>query len=671
MDDSPRFRRNSAPRWKQCCSLPALALAGACAGGTVQSSIPPRDVAWRARLLRIEDTRRDEPAFVDSLLGGTGPGARAAAALTIGRVGARAHLPALRRAASDADTTVAAAALFSLGLLKDTTALEVGVRALHGADAAAVEGAWLVGELGDHGRAAIVGALREPALSPAVRAALLLAAARLRPVPADVVAPWVASADTGVAWRAAYALARGRSAAGVRTLLAASRSTADAVREQVARGIGRAVAGDSLGATARNVLVDLVRDASARVRINAVRSLASYGVDARAPVAAALHDSNAGVRLTAAQLLDQLNDTSSAFWSAALDADTSLVMQRAVADAAARRGVSLVERLGWRDNPDWQRRAAIASLEGRGRASAAIERSEKWLHDPDGRVRADAAASLATLADSSAVRVRARDALRGLLSDPDFVVRATALGGLASGASSADLVAALDSYELSRRDQDADARLAFWQLADSALARAGDNLPDDARRRLGALARPGDPLERIAAARIPRFAAWRDSAGTPRDFEWYEARVREALRNPAPVARIQTVRGVIELTLFASDAPLTVYNFASLARRGYFDGQRFHRVVPNFVVQGGDPRGDGNGGPGYSIRDELNRRRYLRGTLGMALSGPNTGGSQFFVTHSPQPHLDGGYTVFGQLLSGSEALDRIVQGDRIVQIVIR
>jgi cyclophilin family peptidyl-prolyl cis-trans isomerase len=128
---------------------------------------------------------------------------------------------------------------------------------------------------------------------------------------------------------------------------------------------------------------------------------------------------------------------------------------------------------------------------------------------------------------------------------------------------------------------------------------------------------------------------------------------------------------VVELSLFAADAPLTVHNFATLARRGYFDGQRFHRVVPNFVAQGGDPRGDGNGGPGYAIRDELNRRRYLRGTLGMALSGPNTGGSQFFITHSPQPHLDGGYTVFGQLRSGADVLDRIVQGDRVVRITIR
>jgi cyclophilin family peptidyl-prolyl cis-trans isomerase len=185
------------------------------------------------------------------------------------------------------------------------------------------------------------------------------------------------------------------------------------------------------------------------------------------------------------------------------------------------------------------------------------------------------------------------------------------------------------------------------------------------------LPRPGDPLERSRAARVARFAQWRDSSSVAHPLDWYRARAREMRRVQPLIARVVTDRGPMELELYAADAPLTVYNFVSLARRGYFDGLRFHRVVPNFVVQGGDPRGDGNGGPGYAIRDEINRRRYGRGSLGMALSGPHTGGSQFFVTHSPQPHLDAGYTVFGQLRSGGEVLDRIVQGDRIVRITIR
>ena len=154
-------------------------------------------------------------------------------------------------------------------------------------------------------------------------------------------------------------------------------------------------------------------------------------------------------------------------------------------------------------------------------------------------------------------------------------------------------------------------------------------------------------------------------------MSWYLARARESVRMSPRIARISTERGDVELALLAEDASLTVHNFVALAQRGYFDGQRFHRVVPNFVVQGGDPRGDGTGGPGHAIRDELNRRRYVRGTLGMALSGPHTGGSQFFITHSPQPHLDGGYTVFGQLLHGADVLDRLVQGDRIVRITVR
>jgi cyclophilin family peptidyl-prolyl cis-trans isomerase len=137
---------------------------------------------------------------------------------------------------------------------------------------------------------------------------------------------------------------------------------------------------------------------------------------------------------------------------------------------------------------------------------------------------------------------------------------------------------------------------------------------------------------------------------------------------PALRATIETERGSIVVDLFGVEAPVTVDNFLRLADRHYFDGSRWHRVVPNFVIQDGDPRGDGNGGPGTVIRDELNRRRYERGVLGMALSGPDTGGSQFFLTHSPQPHLDGRYTVFGQLYSGAQVLDLIVQGDRIRRI---
>ncbi len=131
---------------------------------------------------------------------------------------------------------------------------------------------------------------------------------------------------------------------------------------------------------------------------------------------------------------------------------------------------------------------------------------------------------------------------------------------------------------------------------------------------------------------------------------------------------IDTDKGTIQIELAVLDAPLTVRSFTDLAQSGYFDGVAIHRVVPNFVVQDGDPRGDGEGGPGYTIRDELNQRPYVRGTVGMALDWADTGGSQFFITHSPQPHLDARYTVFGQVLAGMDVVDQLSRGDVITHV---
>ncbi|MEQ1765474.1 MAG: peptidylprolyl isomerase, partial [Pyrinomonadaceae bacterium] len=142
-------------------------------------------------------------------------------------------------------------------------------------------------------------------------------------------------------------------------------------------------------------------------------------------------------------------------------------------------------------------------------------------------------------------------------------------------------------------------------------------------------------------------------------------------KNGSIRAVLTTQKGAFTIEFLPEDAPLTVDNFVKLARAGYFNGLEVHRVVPNFVMQDGDPRGDGNGGPGWSIRCEVNMVSYERGAVGMALSGKDTGGSQWFVTHSPQPHLDGGYTVFGRVNSkGMEVVDRIVRGDKIVNVRI-
>jgi cyclophilin family peptidyl-prolyl cis-trans isomerase/HEAT repeat protein len=142
-------------------------------------------------------------------------------------------------------------------------------------------------------------------------------------------------------------------------------------------------------------------------------------------------------------------------------------------------------------------------------------------------------------------------------------------------------------------------------------------------------------------------------------------------KNGTVKAIVTTEKGTFTINLLPEDAPLTVDNFVKLARSKYFNGLEVHRVVPNFVMQDGDPRGDGNGGPGYSIRCEINMVPYERGAVGMALSGKDTGGSQWFVTHSPQPHLDGGYTVFGRVNeTGMKVVDKIVRSDKISSIRI-
>jgi len=135
-------------------------------------------------------------------------------------------------------------------------------------------------------------------------------------------------------------------------------------------------------------------------------------------------------------------------------------------------------------------------------------------------------------------------------------------------------------------------------------------------------------------------------------------------------AIIKTEKGDLELELFASDVPVTVNNFVFLARDGFYNGTTFHRVIPDFMAQGGDPLGTGMGGPGYTFADEITGHTHVIGALSMANAGPNTNGSQFFITYAPQPHLNGKHSVFGQLTKGMDVLKKIKSGDAIIQITI-
>jgi peptidyl-prolyl cis-trans isomerase B (cyclophilin B) len=142
--------------------------------------------------------------------------------------------------------------------------------------------------------------------------------------------------------------------------------------------------------------------------------------------------------------------------------------------------------------------------------------------------------------------------------------------------------------------------------------------------------------------------------------------------NKAYTATLDTGKGKIVIDLFAKDAPKTVNNFVFLSRQGFYDGLTFHRVIANFMIQGGDPAGDGTGGPGYHFEDEIdnNPHQFAVGTLAMANAGPNTNGSQFFITHVATPWLQGKHTVFGQVKDGQDVVNKIQMGDTINKITI-
>jgi len=259
--------------------------------------------------------------------------------------------------------------------------------------------------------------------------------------------------------------------------------------------------------------------------------------------------------------------------------------------------------------------------------------------------------------------------LRSYLNEKDVIIRATAAELLGEQPpNEANVRVLIDALRGALKDKDSnDAALAVLgalakqktKEANDAIKTALDSSDHLIRRRAVALLKAngvGDFSNRIGTVK---------TRNTDADYRRAIARIGKHV-----TATLVTSKGSFTIEFLPEDALLTVANFVQLARKGYFNGITFHRVVPNFVIQGGDPRGDGNGGPGYSIRCEINEEPFERAAVGMALSGKDTGGSQWFVTHSPQPHLDGGYTVFGRVIRGMDVVDNIARGDVIRRVIV-
>jgi cyclophilin family peptidyl-prolyl cis-trans isomerase len=313
------------------------------------------------------------------------------------------------------------------------------------------------------------------------------------------------------------------------------------------------------------------------------------------------------------------------------------------------------------------------------RALPGSARVDALLAHADDARAAVAEAALSALADLDDPRVSAR--LREALAGDDVGVLAAAAGAIAARAADrdkrdAEAVGALEAM-LARVDRESaiEARLSAIEAL-GALARSAATDTEGqawlARTVVPLASDPNDAIRRAAWTALHGHDDLRAAFSVPASFpEGFAAPVHAAVKEPpAAGLRVRTALGDIVIAFEGAPAPIAQANLVALARAGRFDGLRFHRVVPGFVVQGGDPRGDGYGGPGFVLPCEWSDLRYERGTVGMALAGKDTGGSQFFVAQSRQPHLDGRFTVIGRVVEGLELVDRILPHERIERVLV-
>ncbi len=638
-----------------------------------------------APIIAAEDAREFKPDIFQRGLVAPDSLVRRTTALSAGRIGDLRATPLLLPLLTDPDSIVRVTAAFALGLLRDTAAVQplmarlTGLPALDPASAAEavtalakiggpVVGRFFSGALGGQ----VV--LTQDDRRPAVREIILQSWRLGRNAPVSDLLPFMDDTSTVVRSRAVYAVGRLRAPAAADRMLLALRDQDPYIRSIAARALtGSFVQAAELSpATVGDLLARAASDESPAVRANALLALGTYRDSTLAPrIQSQLDDPVPNVQVAAAEAIAALGGDAAGQDLARLAAGKGpFGVRRAaiVALGAVSRGLFATASASWKKSPDWRERAAAAE----GTAARDPGPSPWFLTDRDGRVVGaglQAWAAADTGADPNIVM-----AARRLLAHADAGVRSVAADIVTRAADPRDLAALSAMYARTPRDSFPDAAIAALNGILAIRKRGADTRARVDREFLQATPRPGDYLIRLWAEDHWPEAA--DKWGSPypvatgRTMQEYRDLVRAFITRTDSLARpkitIETEqRGTILVELLGPEAPLTVSNFLRLIDRHFFDGHRWHRVVPNFVVQDGDPRGDGFGGPGGAIRDEINMRRYEGPMLGMALSGPDTGASQWFINLSPQPHLDGIYTVFGRVVGGSTTLARITQGDLI------
>lgn len=639
-----------------------------------------------AGLLAAADARRFDPAPLREALTHVDPSIRRQGALAAGRIGDPAALDLLFPILNDSVPGVQSAAAFALGLLKDQRAivpLLQLIRSVPSTDQRAPqrEAVTAIAKIGgDEGTRALSDILAggSPEAATFVINTALLEAWRLgKSAPVAQLVRFADATDPATRWPALYSLARLRAAPGAAPLIRALRDGDPQIRTVAARGLSKALL-DSARIDVRGAIDGLrllLDDRDAHIRINALRALASFRDSGLASVVVPLAaDRDIGVAVQAETTLGVLRG------SAAIEAlrtrltSSVFAIKRqaliALAQADSTAGVSAAATIT--ADADWRWRSVAAEAFG---AAHARDRLEAQLADPDGRVVAQALQALQRIVPASADSALLARA-RVLITHADPAVRSVAADVLARHPSSDDVDLLVAAYSRAEGDPFNDARLSAVSALGAIAASSPTGRLRVATKFISVVPRPDDYLvRRLAADTLPDTRdVW--GAATPiatgRTIADYRDVARRwlapALGGTNPHIFLETDRGTLDIELLPAEAPLTVAAIINLVERRYFDGTRWHRVVPNFVVQDGDPRGDGWGGPGFVLRDEINPVRYETGSVGMALSGPDTGGSQYFITHSAQPHLDGTYTIFGRVVGGSTVLDAIGQGDRIRSI---
>lgn len=628
---------------------------------------PPIDVDLQD-VRRWEDTRTlAGDSLAVALEHGETP-LRAAAARAMGRIGhANALAPLTRALVDDDQTEVRREAAFALGILAHPDAVEGLVRRLRDEEdvATTAEICLALGRIGREGTAPFLHPIVESPY-PRLREAALEALALLED-PQSLATLLHATHDSvpGVVWRAAYALEKVPDVSTHDRLVELTTHEFDLVRRYAIRSLGRIEAVETadhvagLTTTGADAWHEEARIADTLGRLGKESDVVT------ARIRSMLEHRTFHVRVAALQAIQRAAWESLTADVLACADDPTVDVRAARLDALAALGAddhAAVFEAALDDPAPIVVNTALTHWASTGSPPALRQAREALAADNPRALRMAGASGLVAAGDAVAL-----EDLVALLQDPDVFVATIAAGGVGARGSEAEAAALLRAADR-RDDPSGDLRRAVFAAlgeieATGAVDRLRRAMEEEASPWLRIAAR--DALETLLSDPVERAAL-----PSPQEIHHSVRPVTRSPEQPALVTHslcreivLTTRHGDVVIRPLADEAPQMVETFGRLAAAGRFDGLTFHRVVPDFVVQGGDPTGTGWGDAGFTIRSEWNRESYDRGKVGIAHSGKDTGSCQLFITHAPQPHLDARYTIWGEVVSGMDVVDQIQRGD--------